>query len=168
MPDTLNMLNRGMLKEMRPTVLIADLDREIALREARVLGRELKRSSLPAEISKTPPGQGPGNAILLAARYGEARTLFSAFGRKGKRAEAVAREAVDAWRSFHRQDVPVQPELADQLLLPMALAGTGCFVTGKLTDHARTNMQIIEMFTDVRFDVEEKRSGRTRIEAKTG
>jgi RNA 3'-terminal phosphate cyclase (ATP) len=164
---SLNLLDRGTLREMRPCVLIADLDREIANREARVLGRELKRSSLPAEISRTPPGQGPGNAVLLEAGYGEARALFTTFGRKGKRAEAVAHEAVEAWRRFHRLDVPVQPELADQLLLPMALSRGGCFMTGTLTDHTSTNMQIIEMFMDVRFDVEEERSGRIRVEAKT-
>jgi RNA 3'-terminal phosphate cyclase (ATP) len=162
----LRMLERGSLKEMRPVVLIADLDREIAMREARVLGRELKRSSLPAEIRKTPSGEGPGNAILLEARYSQARCLFSAFGRKGRRAETVAREAVEAWQAFHRLEVPVQSELADQLLLPMALAGTASFVTGPLTNHARTNLHVIEAFLPERITVKKESSGRIRVEKK--
>lgn len=161
---SLDMVRRGGLKEMRPVVLIADLDGEIARREARILGRELKRSSVPARIHRLREGEGPGNAVLLEAGYGEARCLFSSIGHKGKRAEAVAREAVEAWRAHHRLEVPVQPELADQLLIPMALARTGRFLTGKLTRHARTNIHIIEMFLGPCFYVKEKKSGQTYVE----
>jgi RNA 3'-terminal phosphate cyclase (ATP) len=163
---SLNMNERGTLKEMRPCVLIADLAPDIADREARVLGRAIKRSSLPARIRRTPPGQGPGNAVLLEGRYSGVRCLFSAFGRKGRRAEAVAQEAVDAWRSFHKQEVPVQPELADQLLLPMALAGTGSFVTGPLSPHSRTNLHIINIFVDMNFRETRGKSGVTQVKIK--
>jgi len=164
--NSLEMLVRGSLKEMRPLVLIADLDREIAKREARVLGRELKRSSLPAKILQVPPGEGPGNVILLEAGYGSARCLFSAFGRKGLRAEAVALSAVKAWQAHHRLEVPVQPELADQLLLPMALAGKGSFLAGRLSEHARTNIHVIEAFLAVTFSLEEDKAGRIRVDLK--
>jgi RNA 3'-terminal phosphate cyclase (ATP) len=155
---------RGTLREMRPIVLIAGLASEIGQREARVLGRELKRSSLPADVRRLEPGEGPGNAVLLEAGYGRARCLFSAFGRKGKRAESVAHEAVKAWRAHHKLEVPVQPELADQLLLPMALAGAGCFRTGPLTAHSRTNMLVIERFLDKSFKTARSKGGVTRVE----
>jgi RNA 3'-terminal phosphate cyclase (ATP) len=39
--------------------------------------------------------------------------------------------------------------LADQLLLPMALAGGGSFTTLLLSPHAATNMDVIKKFLDV-------------------
>lgn len=159
----LDLTSRGKLRSMRPSVLVADLSVEIAKREARVLGRELKRSSLPADILRLEPGQGPGNMILLKGKYGGAACLMSAPGMKGKRAEAVARDVVEAWRQFHKLEVPVQQELADQLLLPMALAGAGVFCTGPLTPHAKTNLSIIEQFMGPRFLVTEKKGGQILI-----
>ncbi|MFH2000660.1 MAG: RNA 3'-terminal phosphate cyclase [Planctomycetota bacterium] len=160
----LDLTIRGRLRTVRTTVLIADLSEDIAQREARILGRELKRSSLPAEVVHLPQGQGPGNAILLHARYSGMDSLFSSPGRKGKRAEAVARDVVAAWRAFHQLEVPVQPELADQLLLPMAMAGAGAFLTGPLTPHALTHLSIIGQFMGPCFKVTQEKAGRTLVE----
>jgi RNA 3'-terminal phosphate cyclase (ATP) len=52
--------------------------------------------------------------------------------------------------------VPVGEHLADQLLVPMALAGAGTFRTGPLSLHARTNLDVIERFVPLRFDVAEQ------------
>ena len=42
--------------------------------------------------------------------------------------------------------------LADQLLLPCALAGGGGFMTLPLSPHAVTNIRVIEQFLDVRIE----------------
>jgi RNA 3'-terminal phosphate cyclase (ATP) len=42
--------------------------------------------------------------------------------------------------------------LADQLLLPLALAGGGGFRTVGISRHAQTNMDVIQRFLPVRFD----------------
>ncbi len=47
--------------------------------------------------------------------------------------------------------MPVCEHLADQLLIPMALAGCGAFVTTEPTLHTLTNMAVIEQFLPVRF-----------------
>jgi RNA 3'-terminal phosphate cyclase (ATP) len=53
-------------------------------------------------------------------------------------------------------NVPVGEHLADQLLLPMAVAGSGRFRTrGPLTLHATTNIETIREFIDVPIRVEE-------------
>ena len=39
--------------------------------------------------------------------------------------------------------------LADQLLLPMALAGSGGFTTTHLSEHLQSNIQVIEAFCPV-------------------
>jgi RNA 3'-terminal phosphate cyclase (ATP) len=43
----------------------------------------------------------------------------------------------------------VGPFLADQMLLPMALAGSGSFTTSELTMHTLTNAQVIRKFLTV-------------------
>jgi RNA 3'-terminal phosphate cyclase (ATP) len=47
--------------------------------------------------------------------------------------------------------VPVGLHLADQLLLPMALAGGGPIRTLAPTPHTRTNAAVIEQLTAARF-----------------
>jgi RNA 3'-terminal phosphate cyclase (ATP) len=49
--------------------------------------------------------------------------------------------------------------LADQLLLPMALAGGGLFHTLAISDHTQTNMALIEKFLPVQFAVQEYEMG---------
>jgi RNA 3'-terminal phosphate cyclase (ATP) len=41
--------------------------------------------------------------------------------------------------------------LADQLLLPLALAGAGSFRTIGLSSHSRTNLDIIRLFSSTRI-----------------
>jgi RNA 3'-terminal phosphate cyclase (ATP) len=71
-------------------------------------------------------------------------------GRKGYPAEDVADDALDDLEDFLEAGVPVGEHLADQLLLPFALAGAGRFRTlGPLTLHATTNIETIREFLDV-------------------
>jgi RNA 3'-terminal phosphate cyclase (ATP) len=75
------------------------------------------------------------------------------FGEVGVRAEAVAEAAVQEARRYLAADVPVGPYLADQLLLPLALAGGGVFRTLPLSRHASTNIDVIRAFLPVSVDV---------------
>jgi RNA 3'-terminal phosphate cyclase (ATP) len=67
-------------------------------------------------------------------------------------AEAVAMEAVALLQEYQSADAPVGDYLADQLLLPLALAGQGLFRTRRVTSHAATNMEIIRAFLDVKIE----------------
>ena len=60
--------------------------------------------------------------------------------------------------------MPVGPHLADQLLVPIALAGGGAFRTCALTRHATTNMEVIGEFLDVRFTVSPAGDGAVVVE----
>jgi RNA 3'-terminal phosphate cyclase (ATP) len=57
--------------------------------------------------------------------------------------------------SFRASDAPVGEHLADQLLIPMAMAGGGAFRTVAPSLHTRTNAEVIERFLPVHFDVRE-------------
>jgi RNA 3'-terminal phosphate cyclase (ATP) len=79
-------------------------------------------------------------------------------GEKGTPAEDVARSVVDTARSYLGADAPVDPHLADQLLIPIALGG-GRFRTTTLTAHTHTNAAVIERFVGDCFSVEEGEGG---------
>lgn len=79
-------------------------------------------------------------------------------GEKGKRAEIVAKEALE---SLKRETGDVDIHLADQLLLYGALAeGRTEYSTTELTEHLRTNAYIISRFMDRGISLE---GGRVRI-----
>ncbi len=88
----------------------------------------------------------PGNAVTswrgLRGGY--------ALGEKGKRAEAVAQEALDAVLA---EQGDVDMHLADQLLIYAALAeGATEYRTGAVSGHLRTNAYIISRFIDRGID----------------
>jgi RNA 3'-terminal phosphate cyclase (ATP) len=75
-------------------------------------------------------------------------------GERGKPAERVADEAVDAFAAHWRTEAPVDPHLADQLVLLMALAdGESVIRTSALTSHTATQIWLVEQFLPVRFEV---------------
>jgi RNA 3'-terminal phosphate cyclase (ATP) len=59
--------------------------------------------------------------------------------------------------------VPVGVHLADQLLLPLALAGGGTLRTVKPSTHTLTNADVIRRFVDVSIVVEQERDDAYRV-----
>ncbi|MDL2271581.1 RNA 3'-terminal phosphate cyclase [Desulfovibrio sp. OttesenSCG-928-I05] len=96
---------------------------------------------------KLPP-EGPGNAVLLQIRHEKGVTVFGETGWRGRAAEAVARQTAKRALAFMRSGVAVERHLADQIIVPMALGAGGSFLTEKLTPHARTCLDIVQLFTD--------------------
>ena len=143
--------------EPEATVLLANLPLHVAEREQAELVRALK---IPAENIQMvfPPGEvGPGNAVLVRCRSGDRAALFTAFGEKQKRAETVAKEAAREAKNFRRSRAPVDPHLADQVLLYLALASGGKFCTSEITEHFRTNLAVIKQFLPVEATIEARR-----------
>lgn len=106
------------------------------------------------EIDARNPGPGQGLCLLVEQRFEHAEELCSAFGEEGVTAERVGLRAAKAMRDFLGCGVPVGRCLADQLLLPMALAGSGSFSTMNPDNHVPTNIAVIEKFLPVKFRVD--------------
>ena len=108
-------------------------------------------------------GAGPGAGIFLFAEYtawptGEAVAVgFTAYGRKGLPAERVAEDACEQLLLHHRSGAPADSHLADQLVLPMALAdGESRVRTPQVSQHLLTNIWVVRRFLarDVRVEGE--------------
>ena len=109
-------------------------------------------------------GRGPGNVVLLEVESEHVTEVFTGFGAPGVGAERVAQDAVTEARAYLAAGVPIGPHLADQLLVPIALAGGGAFRTCALTRHATTNMEVIGEFLGVRFAVSPAGDGAVIVE----
>lgn len=150
--------------------IVSDLPEHVAQRELAAVSACLQDAPLDLRWTRV-QGIGPGNAVWLVARDRSAGTsnVFSAIGQPGVRAEDVGREAANAFLAFRDAGASVEPYLADQLMLPIALAGEGSFTTSDLSLHARTNIEVIHAFTGRRlraFTCGDRRYRITLSEAK--
>lgn len=154
--EPLVMLERGPLVSIRGTAIASNLPAHIPQRMANRARNLLNESGMPNDILPARVrGAGPGAGLFIVAEYEGGRASFSAIGERGKRAETVAEEACRDLLAHHGSNRPVDMHLADQLLLPMALAGgPSRIVTCRTTSHQRTNADIIGRFLPVRIDFE--------------
>ena len=155
----LKLTERGALHESFGRVLHAHLHRDIAEREIATATHLLEWPVGQIGLRYANDSTGPGNAILLGARFENVCEISSGIAQQGRSAEAVATGAAKGLSSYLASEAPVGVHLADQLLLPMALAGDGVFHTLAISNHTQTNMALIEQFLPVKFAVEEPAPG---------
>ena len=132
---------------------VAQLPRTVAERELAVV----RDAGIPGPgkfvLDECARATGPGNALSIALRFAGITEVVSALGERGVRAEDVAQAAVDHAFTYLHHDAPVGEYLADQLLLPMALAGGGAFRTVLASSHTRTNAAVIERLLPVAIEL---------------
>jgi RNA 3'-terminal phosphate cyclase (ATP) len=145
------LLRRGTVLARRALAVVQNLPEGVAERE---LEGMRKRLGDPIVLRKevVAGGTGPGNAVILEVECEEVTEVFSAFGERRVPAEAVAGAAADEALEYLAADVPVGRRLADQLLLPLALAGGGRFRTLPLTPHSETNAAVLGLFLGVSME----------------
>jgi RNA 3'-terminal phosphate cyclase (ATP) len=134
--------------------LIARLPLHIAQRELAVVARELSVSERDLTVEEIKNSAGPGNVLLIRMDRNASSEMVTGFGRRGVPAEDVAGTAAAEAQAFLATGMPVGPHLADQLLIPLALAGGGSFEASELTLHATTNIEVVQKFLDVEVRVE--------------
>ncbi len=143
----------GQIVRRSGRVLIAGLPNTIAQRQLEVLGRRTGWDASCFTIENLPERTGPGNAVILEVQSDHITEIFTGFGQKGLSSEAVIEQVVSQMRSYIMAQVPVGHYLADQLLLPMALAGGGTILTLPLSRHSKTNIEVIQKFLAVPIQV---------------
>ncbi len=148
----LELLTRGKIRRRTCCVLLSNLPRVIAEREWQTVASSLNWSDDCLDVPDLPQGHGPGNVVMLELESDLLTEIFTAFGRKQVSSEQVAHEAVTQVCEYLKSGAPVGEHLADQLLLPLALAGRGVFVATRLTRHATTNIDVIRQFVAVAIE----------------
>lgn len=148
----IEVVEAGPITSRHATAILCRLPSHVAEREHAVVRERLGLSAAECEVRDV-RGPGPANVLLIEVERAAGRELVSAFGEKGLRAERVAAQACDELAAYLSAGVPVGVHLADQLLLPLAVAGGGRFRTLPLSRHATTNIATIRAFLDVAIDV---------------
>jgi len=102
-------------------------------------------------------GISTGAGIILAARRGNTVLGASALGARGIRSETLGEDCADDLKETLASGASVDEHMLDQILPYMALAkGRSTVVAEELTQHAETNIWVIERFLKKRFDVEKE------------
>ena len=148
------LLERGVEQWRSLEAVIANLSGDIAKRELATAGEALGIDEDDRRIT-TRHSSGPGNVLFARIEYDNLRTVFSQFGEKGTSAEQVAKRLAKKVKTFAASDAAVSHHLADQLLLPMALAKGGEFSTLRPSLHAQTNAGIVSKFTGRKLEFSE-------------
>jgi RNA 3'-terminal phosphate cyclase (ATP) len=157
----LDLPERGKVHARRGSAIVSALPVSIAHRELKVVESSLACDRNQLKAVEEPHPVGPGNALILEIESEHVTEVVSSIGEKRVSAETVADRACREARRYLDADVPVGQHLADQLLIPLALAGGGSFVTLPLSSHSTTNMDVIGEFLPRKFSVE--RLGETRV-----
>jgi RNA 3'-terminal phosphate cyclase (ATP) len=155
----LHLLERGENRRQLARAMVAGLPGAIAKRELERVRKILGWSDEQLQIRQLPAEWGPGNVIILELESDQITEVFTSVGMKGASSEGVADNVIRQVRRYLADRVPVGPYLADQLLLPLALAGGGSFRTQTPTSHTTTNIEIIQRFLPISVSVEEAERG---------
>jgi len=146
----------------------SNLPAHIALRQKERAHQRIKESlDLTADIiiMDKAPSPGQGTALFLRLESEGGVSGFSALGRRGKRAEEVADEAVGQLTEHMDSGRCIDPHLSDQVIPFAALAkGTSVFTVSRITRHLLTNIWVVKQFLDVRIDVEGREGEPGRVE----
>lgn len=145
MPIDVN--ERGGVNQIKATAIVANLPETIGEREINTV-RGILGNDIGTRVLKV-DSNGPGNVLLIEIISDRIAEIVTSFGRRGLRAEKVAAQAAIEARTYIGSGVPVGMHLADQLVLPLSLAGGGSFTTMAATGHLKTNIDVITKFLPV-------------------
>ena len=148
-PDQLSSLSLERLTSIhfKAQAICAELPGHIGKRELSTIQKKLKLSESKTELVQYSQ-HGPGNVVSIFVQSDQHTETFVGFGQKNIRAEKVAGRIIGQVRNYLDAGVVVGQHLADQLLIPLALAGKGQFMTCKPTEHTLTNIKVIQQFLD--------------------
>jgi len=150
---------RGATEKPKVHAIVANLNRKIAQREVFVASHLLQLAEEEQQITFTKNSPGPGNVVMIEVESTALIEVFTSFGKMGVSAEKVGTDAASQVSAYLASEAAVSEHLADQLLLPMALAGAGSFTTAAISPHAQTNMDVIKRFLPVNFLTEQAGRG---------
>lgn len=157
----IDLTQRGEILNKMAKAFVANLPENIAAREIKIVKKLLGWEN--CEIVNVPDSHGPGNVLTLTVESENLTEVFAGFGVKGVRAEKVAKRCVGQVKSYMAADVPVGKYLADQLLIPLAMAGDGTFITQPPSRHTMTNIKVVKQFLDLNINCTEIDARRWQI-----
>lgn len=158
----LKLRDRGEIVKRQVRALVANLPKKIAERECHEI-RRLSGWEKSCFHAVEVAAHGCGNAVLIEIASEHITEVFVGFGERGVTAERVAAGVWHEADEYLQAEVPVGPHLADQLILPLAIAASqgeySSFRTLSLTGHSLTHLEIVQLFLPVQITLVEPTKG---------
>ncbi len=145
--------------QMHARAIVASLSENIAKRELSIVRERLGLERAFCRVESVDTSIGPGNVLMIMIDCESVNEVVTGFGVKGVSAEKVASDACNEVQAHLAAGVPVGIHLADQLLIPMAMAGGGTFRSLAPTAHTVTNAEVIRRFLGIPITIEHERDG---------
>jgi RNA 3'-terminal phosphate cyclase (ATP) len=175
----LDLRHRGTLREVEVMSMVGGLPYTVAERQADRALRRLRDAGIAAEAERVPlPARASrGGHVLVVATFERTRAGHGAVGGSEAIPEETADAAVDAFRRHLTGGAAVDRQLADQLLVPAALAVAGRvpvvpgvvpdvrYTVAEVTPHLLTNAEVVRRFLEVEVlvDGREGEEGEVRV-----
>lgn len=151
--QALQLMARGKTQQVSAHAYIAGLPAHIAERELAIVKKKLNPRDEHLHIRGLEGSAGPGNMLAVSIVAEHIEEVFCGFGEKGVSAESVATQVCREAQHYAESGAAVGEHLADQLLLPFALAGEGAFTCSTLSEHTLTNIEVIQRFLACTIEV---------------
>jgi RNA 3'-terminal phosphate cyclase (ATP) len=154
---------RANIKRRLAKIVLCHLPGNIAERELNIVQKKLSWPKKWHQVETPTNSIDPGNFVSLEIECEQVAEVLTGFGERNVAAEAVADQAALAALRYLASEATVGEYLANQLLLPMALAGVGSFTTLPPSRHTTTNIEIIQKFPDTPITCEQMNNRVWRI-----
>ena len=147
--------------DMKPcvTAIISEIPASVGERECETIRRKSNWRSECFQVHEVQKPVGPGNVVMIELAWDNVTEVLIGFGKRGVKAEQVARKVYREAKAFIESEVPVGEYLADQLMMPMGLAAhqgvASKFRTRELSKHSETHLDILARFLDFQHCIEE-------------
>jgi RNA 3'-terminal phosphate cyclase (ATP) len=150
----IELTERGEIVGRRARAVVSNLPGHVAEREIKFLREATNWDDACFAVERVTHSHGPGNVVSIEVETERVTEVFTGFGELGRPAEAVAAQALQLYQRWLKADVPVGTYLADQIMLPLAIAGHGRYLTLPLSRHSTTHVDLIRQFLDITVAVE--------------
>ena len=162
----LDILERGAVRRRRACALVVKLAPAVGQRALDVVRKNLKWDDEELQLELSTNALSPNVVLTLEIESEHLTEVFTGVGERGVRVETIAERVCEEAARYIERGAPVGEHLADQLLIPFALAGGGSYITGPLTLHTTTNIEIVKMFLPVEIETERVDQDRWKVRVR--
>lgn len=159
--NPIHLVEHGLIKEIKGISIASN-----SLKQQKVAERQskaaraliLKKLKVPCEIQeKYVDSFSTGSGICIWLETNTEIILGAdKIGEKGVRAEIIGQQCADFLIETYKTKATCDTFLSDQLLPYMAMAeGISEFLTPRFTEHARTNIWLLEQFINHKFQIDQ-------------
>jgi len=148
----IDILDRGSNTGKRAFAYSALIPESVGINEMKLVSEKLgwAADNCIADIVDSP---GPGNVVILIDENENSTEVFTGFGKRNYSLSRVVKDAMNEYSEYISCNVPVYKHLADQLIIPMALAGHGKFITSEPSMHTLTDIEVVKKFLGININI---------------